>query len=196
MRRQVGKIFYLMGKSASGKDTLYEGIREACPGLSGITLYTTRPIREGEKDGEEYFFVPKDRLDAYRRAGKLIEQRTYHTVCGDWHYATVDDGRMDLEKGNYLGIGTLESFEKMKKYFGKDRIVPIYIEVEDGERLLRAVRREQAQINPSYSEVCRRFLADEKDFSEENLKKAGISRRFYNRDKQECLREIRREIQE
>ena len=191
----MSKIYYLMGKSSSGKDTLYKEVKEEFPELRTITLYTTRPIREGERDGAEYHFVTKDDLDRYEKEGKLIELRTYHTVYGDWHYATVDDGEVDPSQADYLVIGTLESYEKMKEYYGAKTVVPLYVEVEDGERLRRALAREQAQEIPKYDEMCRRFLADKEDFSEENLKKAGITRRYHNVDKVQCLEEIKREIQ-
>lgn len=191
----MSKIYYLMGKSSSGKDTLYKEIRKEFPMLRTLTLYTTRPVREGERDGEEYFFVTKDVLDRYKEEGKLIELRTYHTVCGDWHYATVDDGQVDLSKADYLMIGTLESYNKMKEYYGAESIVPIYIEVEDGERLTRALNREKREETPRYDEMCRRFLADKEDFSEENLSRAGITRRYYNEDKVQCLQEIKGVIQ-
>ena len=77
-------------------------------------------------------------------------------------------------------IGTLESYHKIRDYYGKKSVIPIYIEVEDGERLQRALNREREQTVPKYEEMCRRFLADAKDFSEENLKAAEITRRFVN----------------
>lgn len=89
---------------------------------------------------------------------------------------------MDLEEKNYLGIGTLESYEKLKAYYGEEKIRPIYIEVEDGERLKRAIAREETQEAPKYEEMCRRFLADAQDFSEEKIRQAGISHRFSNMD--------------
>jgi len=190
----MGKIYYMMGKSASGKDTLYKEIRERCPELRTVTLYTTRPIRDGETDGVEYFFVTKEMLDEYDEQGKVIELRTYHTIHGDWHYATVDDGQVELNGNDYIILGTLESYEKMKSYYGDETLVPVYIEVEDGERLKRALNRELMQEKPKYAEMCRRFLADSEDFSEENLKKAGISRRYINADKVQCLEEIIGEI--
>jgi len=190
----MGKIYYMMGKSASGKDTLYKEIRERLPQLKTVTLYTTRPIRDGERDGVEYYFVSKDTLDTYEKQGKVIELRTYHTVHGDWHYATLYDGQVELDRNDYIILGTLESFQKMKAYYGEESITPVYIEVEDGERLRRALLRELSQEKPKYAEMCRRFLADSEDFSEENLKKAGITRRFINADKVQCLEEIIGEI--
>lgn len=191
----MGKIYYMMGKSSSGKDTLFKEVKQAIPELKTVVLYTTRPIREGETDGVEYFFVPEDTLNKYEDEGKVIELRAYQTVHGIWKYATVDDGQVDLLASDYLVIGTLESYDRMRKYYGADNIVPLYIEVEDGERLLRALFRERTQAEPKYAELCRRFLADTEDFKEENLRKSGIEKRFINNDKTQCLEKIIGEIQ-
>ncbi len=186
----MSKIYYVMGKSSSGKDTVYKRLMEKHPGFHAVVPYTTRPIREGERDGVEYFFVDRNRLEEMQRAGEVIEVRSYDTKCGVWTYFTADDGQIDLQRYDYLVIGTLVSYEALKKYFGEEALVPIYIEVEDGIRLSRALEREKRQPVPKYAEMCRRFLADEEDFSEENLKKAGISVRFTNTDLEQCLNEI------
>lgn len=190
----MGKIYYMMGKSSSGKDTLFKEVKKALPWLQTITLYTTRPIREGERDGVEYFFVSEDTLNAYENQGKVIEQRAYDTVHGIWKYATVDDGQINLDTSDYLVIGTLQSYERMQKFYGPDKLAPIYIEVEDGERLARALAREREQETPKYAELCRRFLADTKDFAEEKLKSLGIQKRFVNDNRTRCLEEIIGEI--
>lgn len=190
----MGKIFYVMGKSSSGKDTLFQDLKREFPQLRTIVLYTTRPIREGEKDGTEYFFVEEEKLDAFRKAGRLIEERAYDTIHGIWRYATVDDGQICLEEADYLAIGTLESYNRLKAYFGSGCVIPLYVEVEDGERLKRALAREERQEAPRYEELCRRFLADARDFSEENLREAGISKRFYNENRSQCFKEMAEEI--
>ena len=188
----MGKIFYIMGKSSTGKDTIFEellGRKEL--DLHNIVLYTTRPIRAKETDGVQYYFVDEKRLEHLMSEGKVIELRAYDTICGVWKYFTVDDGRIDLHKRDYLAIGTLVSYEKMRHHFGEEVLVPIYIEVDDGLRLERALRRERKQKEPKYEEMCRRFLADSADFSEENLKSVGISRRFLNNgDRAECMDEV------
>ena len=134
----MGKIFYLMGKSSSGKDSLFKKIKERIPELKNIILYTTRPIREGEQNGVEYHFVDENKLQE----------------------------------------------------FGKENMIPLYVEVEDGLRLSRALERERQQAAPKYAEMCRRFLADSEDFSEKNLQDAGITKRFQNFDFQKCVSEI------
>lgn len=185
-----------MGKSSSGKDTIYKRIKELHPELKTVTIYTTRPIREGEKNGKEYYFVNEEKLQQLLDDGKVIELRTYDTVHGPWNYFTVDDGQFDQDTADYLMIGTLESYQKMREYFGEERIVPLYIEVEDGERLMRALTRERMQKEPKYAEMCRRFLADTEDFSEENLKAVGITERFKNRELEETVRKISERIQQ
>lgn len=191
----MGRIYYIMGKSATGKDTVYKELLKRRPDLKKIIPCTTRPIREGETDGVEYHFMTVEDLEKKLRAGKVIELRTYQTVAGPWNYFTMDDGQFDLSgTSRYLMIGTLESYEKMRQYFGEQALVPIYIEVPDGIRLRRALEREDAQKNPSYREVCRRYLADETDFSEENLRTAGIEKRFENLNLEQCLGEIEKEL--
>lgn len=188
----MNRIFYIMGKSSSGKDTIYNRIRSE-EKLLPVVLYTTRPMRENEENGREYHFVDRACFDKMKSEGKVIEERIYNTIHGEWIYFTSKDS-IDIEKGNCIGIGTLESYVKIKEHFG-EAVVPIYIEVEDGLRLARAVERERLQTNPKYAELCRRFLADSSDFSEEKLKEAGISRRFSNEGEiKECIDEIKMEM--
>lgn len=183
----MGKIFYVMGKSASGKDTIYKRLLEMFPQIKTVTLYTTRPIRDGEEDGVEYYFTVREKLEDFRKTGRVIEERTYQTIYGPWSYFTVDDGQIDLKHSSYLMIGTLESYKKMQQYFGPDSLVPVYIYAEDGLRLERALEREKQQKKPKYKELCRRFLADEEDFKKENRDKCGIAREYENRDLKECV---------
>ncbi len=179
-----------MGKSSSGKDSVFKLLKKKYPQYKTIVLYTTRPIRQGEKEGEEYHFVTEKEFNEMQKEHKIIEYRTYDTKCGLWIYFTADDGQIDLNKSNYLVIGTLQSFDAMCQYYGSNKVVPIYLEVEDGERLQRALDREKREEQPKYAEMCRRFLADAEDFSEENLWNAGIKRRFQNKNIEICMQEI------
>jgi guanylate kinase len=83
----------------------------------------------------------------------------------------------------------------MVKYYGDENVVPIYVQVENGERLFRAVQREREQKEPKYAELCRRFLADEEDFKEEKLIKAGIIRRYDNTELETCIAQITETIE-
>ena len=152
--------------------------------------YPTRPLREGELPGKEYFFCDEERVRQLEEDGKIIELREYDTIYGIWKYFTVDDGQIDLDAGNYLLIGTLEMYQNLKRYFGEKKVCPIYIEVEDGERLMRAIARERLQDTPKYQEMCRRFLTDSGDFSEEKIQDAGIKIRFENRTLEDTIEQI------
>ncbi|MGL4656029.1 MAG: guanylate kinase [Sarcina sp.] len=192
----MGKIFCIMGKSSSGKDTIFKLlIEENVQKLREVVSYTTRPIRTNETHGVEYYFIDKDELEEWTSKGKVIEVRCYNTAHGDWYYSTIDDGQIDLESDkNYLIISTLESFVGIRDYYGKENVLPVYIEIDDGLRLQRALDREREQSQPKYEELCRRFIADSADFSEENLKSAGVSKKFENYNLDKVLDEIKEYI--
>lgn len=193
----MGKIVCLMGRSSSGKDTIYkELLAQNQVILQPIVPYTTRPIRVGESDGVEYHFTDEAGFLRLQNQGRVIEDRVYHTCLGMWRYFTVADEEIDPKNGSYVVIGTLESYEQMRRFYGEDKVLPIMIELDDGVRLQRALDREMAQDHPRYEEMCRRFLADAEDFSEEKLNMAGISQTFYNDKLSRCLEEILSYLQE
>ncbi|MCR5775438.1 MAG: guanylate kinase [Lachnospiraceae bacterium] len=186
-------IFYITGKSASGKDSIYRALLEdKALSLRPLLLHTTRPMREGETNGKEYHFVSEETYKALESRGEVIECRTYDTVHGPWRYFTVFS-EVKADEDFYLGIGTLESYKGLRHHFGKERIIPIYIEVEDGKRLIRAIEREKKSGRPDYREMCRRYISDDEDFSDEKLTEAGIgeSYRFENEDLSQCITDIR-----
>ena len=187
----MAKLFLIMGKSASGKDTLYKDIiARFGDELGTVVPYTTRPIREGEREGVEYHFITESGMEEMERAGKVIEKRCYQTVYGPWYYLTADDGQINLNRRSSILIVTPAAYGRLRDYFGADRVVPLYVETEDGLRLARALKRERAQKNPKYEEMCRRFLADAEDFSEEKLRGLGIERRFTNDKYDRVLNEL------
>ncbi len=195
----MNRIFCLMGKSASGKDKLFKTLMsEGKLPLKKVVIYTTRPIREKEKDGREYHFVDEAAFLCMKKEGTVIEERHYDTRLGRWYYFTADDGQIDLSESSYLIIGTLESYLSLCRYYGEKTVVPVYVETEDGERLLRAIEREKKEPVPRYEELCRRFLADSADFSEERLAAAKITKRFDNPDGalEDCAKRITEYIKE
>lgn len=188
-------LYVIMGKSSSGKDTIYRKLMEDNElKLNKIITYTTRPARAGEVEGNEYHFVDEAKMNEMDRNGKIIEKRAYDTVYGVWNYFTADDENVKIDRNNYMVIGTLDSYEQLRAYYGEKKVMPIYIEVEDGERLARALEREREQDEPKYSEMCRRYLVDEQDFNAERLEKLGIKRKYFNNDIQQCMSQIKEQI--
>lgn len=187
----MGKIVCLMGKSSSGKDTIYKRLlaQKDVP-LKAIVPYTTRPIRAGEQEGVEYHFTDEEGFQGFLRQGSVIEARAYDTWYGVWRYFTVADEGIDLSVHSYVLIGTLEAYDQLRGFYGADKVLPVMIELDDGVRLQRALDREKAQDCPMYEELCRRYLADAQDFSEEKLALSKIDRTFYNDQLESCLSEI------
>ena len=186
----MGHLYIFMGKSASGKDTLYREVMVRHPRLRPVITYTTRPIRSGETDGKEYHFVSEEQLQEMQSSGKVVECRCYQTVKGPWYYFTADDGQIDFDKGDSCMITTLAGYEQIRDYFGTERVIPLYIEVDDMVRMERSLLREKEQEQPCVAEVCRRFLADEEDFAEENLMRLNISKRIENSSLEKAITEI------
>ena len=187
----MGKIVCLMGRSSSGKDTIFKKLLEQreVP-LQKIVPYTTRPIRDGEQNGVEYHFTDEAGYQELLRTGSIIESRAYNTCYGVWRYFTVADENIDLSTQSYVLIGTLEAYAHICKFYGKEQVLPVMIELDDGVRLQRALDREKAQDNPKFEEMCRRFLADAEDFSIDKMQVAGIEQSFYNDDLEVCLSKI------
>ncbi|MBO5474744.1 MAG: guanylate kinase [Lachnospiraceae bacterium] len=193
----MGKIICLMGRSSSGKDTIYKKLLEDKQmSFKTIVPYTTRPVRDGEREGVEYHFTDEEGYQRLLAQGSVIEARAYNTCYGIWRYFTVADESIRLEENSYILIGTLEAYSQIQKFYGADQVIPVMIELDDGVRLQRALDREKAQDHPRYEEMCRRFLADAEDFSEEKMRLAGIRKTFYNDDLDRCLKEIMSYLQE
>ena len=106
------EIAFIMGKSSSGKDHIFKAlIEDETLGLSTITMYTTRPMRAGETDGVEYYFVDDNKVCEFEKNNKIIEMRKYQTVYGEWKYFTADDGQIESGSGKrYIVIGTIEAY--------------------------------------------------------------------------------------
>lgn len=186
----TGKIFCLMGKSASGKDSVYALLRDSFDrlGLRQLVMYSTRPMRAGEANGYEYNFISADELDALDEAGKVIERRDYSTMYGTWSYAIVDDAQLSDSQCYVVKEETPQGTTALIEHFGHEHVFPIYIYVEDGVRLLRALSREMGQNMPKYDEVCRRYLSDCRDF--EQVDGDGSVPRFVNDNLEKCAGEI------
>ena len=191
----MGKVFCIMGKSGSGKDTIFkEIIKDNSLNLKKIVGYTTRPKRVEENDGVEYNFIDDDMINKFIQKNKVIELRKYDTVNGIWYYGTMDDGQINLQTNSYIVISTLESYSSFKEYFGSNNVIPLYIDVDDGIRLQRILNREMSEDSPNYKEICRRFIADSEDFSNKNLKLNGIEKIYSNNNLVECIADVKNNI--
>ena len=169
------KIFYLIGPSGSGKDTLRSAmLHDDDIHIEPLINITNRPMRSGEVNGREYSFVTDERFNELKESGNLIESRSYKVNDGKvWSYATlavpIDDDSI------YLGAGTTDSYKKIHEEYGDAICRPVYIKVADDTRLNRTILR-CGNKRKGLLEVCRRFISDCEEYSPETLSAIGISR--------------------
>ena len=150
------KILALFGKSGSGKDTIQKWMVSTLPNTKGIISCTTRPKRDYEIDGIDYHFLLPTEFAKKVLDGTMLEATSFN----DWFYGTPID---ELDK-NYINVGVF-NIQGIECLLGDSRldVLPVMVEVGDVIRLKRSLSREN---NPNCKEICRRFLTDEKDFSE------------------------------
>ena len=157
---------------------------DRCPELVPVIPCTTRPRRTGETDGQNYRFVSEDQLRRYEAEGLVVEKREYHTTQGLWTYFTL---RFQLDRDRVL-ITTLEGARALMDCYGSEHVQVVCLHTDDRTRLLRCIDREGRQERPDYDEVCRRFLADQADFSRERLALLpGLRSIDANRPPEDCL---------
>lgn len=153
------KIVTLTGKAGSGKDTIMHHVREVLPELHEIVSCTTRPPREGEVHGRNYYFLTHEEFAERLNDGTMVEA----TVFNDWCYGSclehMNANGINIGVYNPEGVQILQCMPEVEVY-------PIFIDASDKTRLLRQLNREN---DPDVKEIIRRFKADEDDFAPENL---------------------------
>ena len=157
------KIFALLGYMGVGKDTILKQVLKDIDDVKPIISTTTRPMRKGETEGVEYYFI--DDIEFFRRGTDFVEQRIYNTKVKEngvekdatWRYGIE---RAELEKDDYL-IVIVDSvgYKELKNYVGNGKIVPIFISAPQEELKARALARGDLE-----AEVDRRLKDDYERF--------------------------------
>lgn len=151
------KLLALFGESSSGKDSIKHWLEYKLDNAHGITMYTTRPKRNYETNGSEYYFISKEGFSALQRKYGMLE----YTCFNNWFYGTplyeIQEDKINIGVFNPYSIRFI-----LKNFSDLIDILPVWIKADEKERLLRSLNREK---NPNCEEICRRFLADQEDFS-------------------------------
>ena len=152
------KLLILFGKSAAGKDTMLHYLEKAIPNSHIIVSHTSRPPRDYEIQDKDYHFVSLQEFEKLRDNYEMLE----YTYFNGWYYGThkseIKPDVINIGVFNPTGVYTLTH-----DWSDQIDILPVYIQVDDKTRLLRSLTRE---ICPDCHEICRRFLADEAQFSQ------------------------------
>ena len=184
------KLYCLIGESGVGKDTILNRLLTLRKDLKSIITYTTRPIRNGEKNGKEYYFVSNKSFERLKESNLIVEYRKYQTIHGDWYYFMSNDKQIDTNSNDkYIVINTIFGVKKLKEMYGNS-VIPLHIYVNDRDRLLRCFARESAG-KEDFVEMCRRFVSDTKDYSADTFFRLKIPNNvFINDNLVECVNAI------
>lgn len=149
-------VIALMGKAGSGKDALLHELIRQCPNANEMISCTTRPIREGEAHGVNYFYMTPEEFGARVLNGEMLEC----TEFNNWFYGTS----YEALRSNCINIGVFNpTGVESLLHFPDINVKVFYITASDKTRLLRQLNREE---NPDVQEIIRRFRADMIDFED------------------------------
>lgn len=147
------KVIALCGKAGAGKDTLLHAIVDKYD-VHEIISCTTRPRRENEVEGVNYYYLDKEKFLNNLVHDNMIEA----TEFNGWFYGTL---KSSLDKDGWnIGVFNPEGISALSDNSDID-LWTFYITASDKERMLRQLNREK---RPDVKEIVRRFSADEKDF--------------------------------
>lgn len=179
------KILALFGPSASGKDTIAKQIVLDYPSLaSNIVSCTTRPKRDYEKHGIDYYFISEEAFTKHVLNGDMLEA----TCFREWFYGTplwaLSTNKVNIGVFNPEGIRILCDDPRIK-------ILPVLVCASDKIRLLRSLDREN---NPDCEEICRRFLADKKAFQNIDFNYESLENETDQKISQEKIKKLIKKI--
>ena len=155
------QVIALIGKSGAGKDAIQKATCAAHPLIfNPIVSCTTRPAREYEVNGINYHFISLNEFTRKVLNGDMLEATEFR----DWFYGTTLDAlakdKINIGVFNPAGVEALLEDPRLN-------VVVFEIHAPDSQRLMRYLTREEM---PDCAEMCRRYFADEKDFSNIDFK--------------------------
>ncbi len=147
-------IFVILGKSGAGKTYLAKEISKYF-NYTELVSSTSRPMREGEIEGVDYFFKTKEEMIKLQKENKFVE-----SVCYNGWYYGVEKETIEKTNSNCVVVLDPKGYRRYKEIYG-EKVIGIYIDTNDKNRLLRSIYREE---NPHCYEICRRLLTDTEEF--------------------------------
>lgn len=182
------KIYFLVGQSSTGKDTIKSKLLSIMPSLKDYVYCTTRPMRDGEVNGREYLFKSHEDYEKDEKSGVVIESRVYN-FNGNTPVVYYSLAK-EIDEELYIVTGTPDMCHSYIEYYGSDIVKPIFIVVPDRERLMRAIIREDTN-KGNYKEIARRFYDEFSEYTKENiLSLSGVE--YVNNDYlEDCIEDIR-----
>ncbi|MDX9970844.1 MAG: GTPase [Candidatus Gracilibacteria bacterium] len=135
----IGKLFLIVGPSGSGKSSVLKAIKKRYRGFVYPVSFTTRPIRDGEVEGEVYNFISVDDFKRKIDAGDFLE---YAVVHGTNYYGTDKKTIIDALSGGAVVVREVDvqGFLSIKSIVPKENLVSIFIDLGDEKELEERIR--------------------------------------------------------
>lgn len=145
-------MLVIVGESASGKSTLVNKLIETNVGYRKIVTYTTRPMRDGEKDGVDYHFITQEVFDELVKRDFFVEHAKYR----DWSYGTA---KVDCGDKSGVTVLTPAGLRALKRL--NIDVTSVYLFVDRRSRLINILCR-----GDNIDEAYRRNLSDVGQFDQ------------------------------
>ncbi len=152
----IVNMIVLSGASASGKTEVAK-VLAAKYGIVKVITTTTRPMRKGEVNGKDYFFVSVDEFEEMVKDNKFVEYTVYN---GNFYGSTKD------QVGDNKVILTEPNGVKSYKRYKKHNIVTFFLLSNEATRYERMLLRGDGKENS-----LKRIASDREVFSEKKLPK-------------------------
>lgn len=181
----MGKVIILTGKSGAGKDTICKELSNMNVDTTAFVSTTTRPMREGEQEGVNYYYVSKEDFERKIENNEFTEWRTYITKQNGedtvWYYGSPN---VDIDKNkDYAVILDMQGAKEFTEHYGKENCFVVYMEVND------KIREERAMQRGSFDkqEYDRRKADDDIKFSDDVVNSIANFRIDNSYDDAECI---------
>lgn len=165
-------LFYLSGRSGSGKDSIIKRLLRQNPNIKLLVPYTTREMRVGEREGVEYFFMNNDKFLQLEKEGKLLDHKIYHVFNSKEEPVDNHYGYPKPIDSISIITGPWDAYTDIRKNnpdTSEFKLVPIFVTPEhEYELLYRVIKREARNKPPKFKEVARRFCADQEVYPKIN----------------------------
>lgn len=180
-----GRLFVFSAPSGAGKSTILARLKDIFPHSVYSISHTTRPIREGETDGKDYFFVSREKFLEMVRRGEFLE---WEEILGNYYGTNKEFITKALEDGRWVFMDIdVKGAKNIKRYF-PDAVL-IFILPPSMEELQNRLSKRGTETK----EVIQKRL---ELGSKEILEAKSFDYAVVNRELDEALREIEKIIRE
>jgi len=142
-----GSILVVSGPSGSGKTSLARVVCEELKERAYFSISTTtRPKRDGEKDGVDYFFVNKEEFLKDIEKGYFLEWAEVH---GNFYGTSKKQINSALREGKIVFLDIdVQGYENVKKTYG-DLVTGVFITTKDKKTLIQRLKNRGTETEES-----------------------------------------------